>query len=206
MSRGSLASRRVLLLATNSAGKVAELREIFAGLPVTLVTPAELGIDLDPEETGATLDENARLKATAFARESGCASLADDSGLEVDALDGEPGVRSKRYAGPDADDAERIQLLLRTMEGVAEADRGARFRCVMALATPERLVGTVEGRCDGRIAFAPRGQGGFGYDPVFFLPERGLTMAEIPPAEKNAISHRGRAGLAARALIDSWRG
>ncbi len=193
-----------LLLATNSAGKLGELQEILAGLPLELITPAQISLDLEVDETGATLEENAILKATAFARESGLPALADDSGLEIDALGGEPGVRSKRYAGPDASDADRIALVLGKLEGVPEAQRGARFRCVMALATPEELIGTVEGTCEGRIAFAPRGDNGFGYDPIFLLPERGRTMAELPSEVKNVISHRGRAGAAARRLVESW--
>ncbi|HET7769531.1 MAG TPA: non-canonical purine NTP pyrophosphatase, partial [Chloroflexota bacterium] len=144
-----------LLLATSSEKKIAELKEIFAGLPVTLVTPAELGLTLDPEETGATFEQNARLKARAFAAASGLPALADDSGLEVDALGGEPGVYSKRYAGPDASDSDRIAFLLRRLERVPEAQRTARFRCVMALATPEEEIGTVDGTCEGRIGLQP---------------------------------------------------
>ena len=193
-----------LLLGTSSEKKIAELKEIFAGLSVTLVTPAELGLTLDPEETGTTFEANARLKARAFAAASGLPALADDSGLEVDALGGEPGVYSKRYAGPNATDADRIAFLLGKLDGVPEAQRTARFRCVMALATPEEELGTAGGTCEGRIGFEPRGTNGFGYDPIFVLPERGRTMAELPSAEKHAISHRGRAGGAARGLIQRW--
>jgi XTP/dITP diphosphohydrolase len=180
------------------------MREIFASLPVRLVTPHEIGLDLEVEETGATFEANAILKATAFAERSGVTALADDSGLEIDALGGEPGVHSKRYAGPDASDADRIALVLEKLRGVPEGARTARFRCVMALAMPEDVVGTVDGTCEGQIAFAPRGTNGFGYDPIFLLPERGHTMAELPSAEKNAISHRGRAGVAAQALVRRW--
>ncbi len=193
-----------LLVATNNPHKIAELGAILAGLPVTLVTPGEIGLDLDVEETGQTLEENAILKATAFARASGLPALADDSGLEVDALGGDPGVRSRRYAGEHASDEMRIALLLERLRGVPEAQRTARFRCVMALATAEGLVGTVQGTCEGRIAGAPRGRHGFGYDPIFWLPERGQTMAELTPEEKNQISHRARAGAAARRLIEAW--
>ena len=202
-----------LLLATNSGGKLRELRAIFAGVPCTLLSPADAGVQLDPEETGATLRENAVLKATAFARASGLLSLADDSGLEVDALGGEPGVHSHRYAGPGATDADRIALLLARLRGVPEGQRSARFRCVMALAAPgapgapvgpDGLIGTVEGVCEGRITFEPRGTNGFGFDPVFWLPERGRTMAALADDEKHAISHRGRAGVAARRLILAW--
>ena len=193
-----------LLLGTTSAHKLAELREIFDGLPVQLVTPRDIGLDLDPDETGATLEENSRIKAEAFAQASGLPALADDSGLEVDALRGAPGVHSKRYAGPDATDADRIALLLRNVSGVPDSQRGARFRCVMTLATPDAVVGAVQGTCEGRIGHEPRGQNGFGYDPIFFFPDRGRTMAELPSEEKNAISHRGRAGAAARELIARW--
>ena len=193
-----------LLLATNNAGKLRELHDILSGLPLELVTPSQIGLDLEVDETGASFEENAILKATAFARASGLPALADDSGLEIDALGGEPGVHSKRYAGPDASDADRIALVLSKLQDVPEAQRSARFRCVMALATPEELVGTVEGVCEGRVAFAPRGDNGFGYDPIFLLPERGRTMAELPAEEKNVISHRGRAGAAARGLVEGW--
>ena len=193
-----------LLLGTSSEKKIAELKDILAGLPLTLVTPADVGLTLDPEETGTTFEANARLKARAFATASGLPSLADDSGLEVDALGGEPGVYSKRYAGTHASDADRISFLLRKLEAVPEGRRAARFRCVIALATPLAEIGTVDGTCEGRIAFAPRGSNGFGYDPIFELPDRHKTMAELKSAEKHAVSHRGRAGAAARSLIERW--
>jgi XTP/dITP diphosphohydrolase len=193
-----------LLIGTTSAHKLGELRQIFGSLPVQLVTLRDIGLDLDPEETGTTFEENARIKAVAFAQASGLPALADDSGLEVDALNGAPGVYSKRYAGPDATDADRIALLLRNLGGVPDDQRTARFRCVMVLATPKEEVGTVQGTCEGRIVHAPQGSNGFGYDPVFLFPERGLTMAELSADEKNAVSHRGRAGAAARELISRW--
>jgi XTP/dITP diphosphohydrolase len=199
------ASRARLLLASNSRHKLLELRSILADLPVELVTPAEVGIDLDVPETGLTFHENAELKAITFARHGGMVALADDSGLEIDALDGEPGVQSKRYAGPGATDADRIALVLSRLRDVPAIRRTARFRCVIALATPESLVGTVEGVCYGLIASEPRGAGGFGYDPIFWLPDRGCTMAELRPDEKNQISHRGRAARASRDLIDRWQ-
>ncbi|MGI8423187.1 MAG: RdgB/HAM1 family non-canonical purine NTP pyrophosphatase [Chloroflexota bacterium] len=193
-----------LLLGTSSEKKIAELQEIFAGLPVTLVTPADVALDLDPEETGATFEENARLKARAFARASGLPALADDSGLEVDALGGEPGVYSRRYAGPDATDDDRIAYLLRKLDGVPAGRRAARFRCVMALATPDADIGTVHGTCEGRIALERRGVNGFGYDPIFLLLEQDKTMAELTSAHKHLVSHRGQAGAAARAMIQRW--
>jgi XTP/dITP diphosphohydrolase len=193
-----------LLLGTSSRKKLGELLPILDRAPLTLVTPPDLGLDLDVEETGETFRDNAILKANAFARSAGLPALADDSGLEVDALGGAPGVRSARYAGPGASDADRIALLLRNLAHVPAAQRQARFRCTMALATPEGLVGTVDGTCEGEIAFAPRGSNGFGYDPVFLLSHLGRTMAELKDEEKHAISHRGRAGRAALELIERW--
>ncbi|MGH2369006.1 MAG: RdgB/HAM1 family non-canonical purine NTP pyrophosphatase [Chloroflexota bacterium] len=193
-----------LLLASTSAKKLAELVEVFAGLPLTLATPQEIGLDLEVEETGETFAANAVLKAVAFARAAQLPALADDSGLEIDALGGEPGVRSRRYAGPQATDADRIALVLEKLRDVPDGQRTARFRCAMAVATPAGLVGTMDGTCEGEIAREPRGDHGFGYDPIFFLPERGRTMAELSSAEKHAISHRGRAAQAARRLIASW--
>ena len=163
-----------LLLGTSSRKKLGELRPILGGAPLTLVTPADLGLDLDVEETGETFRDNAILKANAFARAAGLPALADDSGLEVDALDGAPGVRSARYAGPGASDADRIALLLRNLAhvpgGTAPAPASA-----APWPWPRRrgLVGTVDGTCEGEIAFAPRGSNGFGYDPVFLLPDAG---------------------------------
>ncbi len=174
------------------------------GLSVELVTPDDMGLDLDPEETGETFEDNARLKALAFARAAVMPALADDSGLEVDALGGAPGVYSKRYAGPDSRDADRIALLLKNLAGVADAQRSARFRCVIALATPDGVVGTRSGVCDGSIGHAPRGENGFGYDPVFLVQGTGRTMAELSANEKNRVSHRGRAAGAARELIEIW--
>jgi XTP/dITP diphosphohydrolase len=188
-----------LLLATNNAGKVREYRDILGDLPIELVTPAEIGLDLEVEETGTTYEENARLKALAFAQASGLIALADDSGLEVDALGGDPGMRSHRYAR--GGDADRYHLLLERLQGVPVEERTARFRCVAAVATPAGEVYTVEGICPGVIIDDPRGTGGFGYDPVFLLPELGRTMAELAPQEKNRRSHRGRAGQTARPLL-----
>jgi XTP/dITP diphosphohydrolase len=193
-----------VLLGTSSQKKIAELRPMFAGLPVDLVTPAEVGLDIDPEETGATLEENARIKALAFARAAQMPALADDSGLEVDALGGAPGVYSKRFAGPDATDADRIALLLDKLADVPDAERTARFRCVIALATPEDVAGSVAGTCEGSIGRAPRGSNGFGYDPVFLVGGTRRTMAELSTEEKNQVSHRGRAAAAARALVETW--
>jgi len=190
-----------LLIATNNPGKVREYEALLRGLPLTLTCPAQEWIDIRVEETGSTFAENARLKAVAYARASGLLTLADDSGLEVDALGGEPGPRSARYAGPGASDENRYLLLLSRLEGVPWERRTARFRCVIAVATPQGEVRTAEGTCDGIIAFEPKGKHGFGYDPVFYVLEHGQTMAELGPEVKNRISHRARAAEGARRIL-----
>ncbi len=190
-----------LLIATNNAGKVREFQELFAGLNLRLVAPSTLGLKLEVEENGTTYRENARLKAEAFARASGLLTLADDSGLEVDALEGEPGLRSSRYAGAGAGDAERVRFLLAKLEGVPWEKRTARFRCVIALAALSAEPHFFEGTCEGVIALEPRGGQGFGYDPIFYFPEYRLTMAELDPALKNRISHRGRAAAEAARFL-----
>ncbi len=192
-----------LLIATNNAGKVAEFRKLLDGCGWELVTPAQLRIELDVEETGQTYLENATIKAIAFAKASGLTALADDSGLEVEALDGRPGILSARYAGPDLTDAERAGELLKELAGVPDEERTARFRCLIAIARNEDNVRSVEGTVEGRIAREPRGENGFGYDPVFLLPNRGLTAAELTPDEKHAVSHRGVAAQKARKLLES---
>ncbi len=190
-----------LLIATGNPGKVREYDELLAGLPISCIGPADLGIALDIDESGDTYQENATLKALAFARASGRVTLADDSGLEVDALSGRPGVRSARYGGPGMGDADRWKLLLQELEGVPREARTARFRCAIVLATPAGEVTAVEGSCEGRITFEPAGDNGFGYDPVFFVLKENLTMAQLPSEVKNRISHRGRAAQAARPVI-----
>ncbi|GAB4568139.1 MAG: RdgB/HAM1 family non-canonical purine NTP pyrophosphatase [Anaerolineae bacterium] len=190
-----------LLIATHNAGKLREYRQLLADLPLQVVELAHVGITEDVPEDGDTFAENARAKALAYARMSGLWTWADDSGLEVDALNGEPGVMSARYGGPGASDEDRYRLLLQRLEGVPEHKRTARFRCVIALASPQGEVHLAEGVCEGRITTEPRGQGGFGYDPVFFVPELGRTMAELTAEEKNAISHRGRAAREAREVL-----
>jgi XTP/dITP diphosphohydrolase len=194
-----------LLIATNNLNKVQELQEILADLPLAITTPAQEGLTLDPEETGATFEENAIIKACAFAQASGLLTLADDSGLEVDALGGEPGVYSARYGGTAKDDhAGRNRLVLDKLItlNVPWTERTGRFRCVIALATPDRLIGTVQGTVEGYIAYEPKGSNGFGYDPIFFVPEFNQTLAEVPSAQKHSISHRGRAGRAAAKLVE----
>ncbi len=190
-----------LLLGTDNRGKVAEYRALLKNLPYELVTPAELGLKKEVSESGRTFKENATLKAVALATESGLPTLADDSGLEVEALGGEPGVFSARYAGEGASDGERIRYLLKRLESVPREKRRARFCCVIALAGCGEKPELFSGECRGIIAFEPKGTGGFGYDPVFYLPELGKTMAELTFAGKNRISHRGKAARkAARRL------
>ena len=194
-----------LLIATNNPGKIREYQELLADLSLELTSPAQEGLDIEVAETGESFAENARLKAIAYAKASGLLTLADDSGLEVDALGGEPGVRSARYAGEGASDEERYQLLLEKLKDVPWEERTARFRCVIAVATPGREVYTAEGSCEGIIAFEPEGEHGFGYDPVFYLPEYGKTMAELPPRVKNKISHRARAVQKTREFLAQIR-
>jgi len=160
---------------------------------------------LDVDETGTTFEENARLKALTCARHTGLFTLADDSGLQVDALNGMPGVYSARYAGPDAGDAERYQKLLHELCQVPAGQRSARFRCVIALAWPDGRCETFEGSCEGEITFEPQGQHGFGYDPVFYMPEHSRTMAQLPAELKNRISHRARATALALARLRQLR-
>ena len=200
------AERMKLLVATNNAGKLREYRDLLRGLPMTVVSPADEHIELAVDETGGTFVDNAILKATAFAERSGLLTLADDSGLEVDALHGEPGVYSARYGGPDGTDVTRYELLLKTLERVPWEERGARFRCVVAVVAPGSgqspdAALLTEGRCEGFIARAPRGEHGFGYDPVFFVPQFGRHMAELPAETKNQISHRARAVQSAHAAM-----
>jgi XTP/dITP diphosphohydrolase len=191
-----------LLIATNNPGKLREYQEILASLPVELLSPADTGLALDPEETGSTFQENAIIKAQAFAQAGGLLTLADDSGLEIDALNGEPGVYSARYGNTDKKDHKgRYRLVLEKLADIPVEKRTARFKCVVALAAGEEIIGTAEGAVEGTITFAPKGEGGFGYDPVFFVPEFERTMAELTSDEKNSISHRSRAVQAAMFMI-----
>lgn len=190
-----------LLLATNNAGKLAEYRQLLAGCGWELVTPSELGLSLPAEETGDTYEENATMKALKAAQVGGLHALADDSGLEVDALAGEPGPRAARFGGEGTTYREKMALLLERLQGVPTPERGCRFVCVIAIADPQGGVRLCRGECPGLVAEAPRGEGGFGYDPIFYLQEQGLTMAQLSAEEKNAISHRGRAAqMACRVL------
>lgn len=195
-----------LLIATNNPHKLAEYRDILAGLPVELASLVDVGITADVPETGATFEENAVQKAIAYARLSGLPTLADDSGLVVDALDGKPGIHSARWGGRETPYPERHRRLQRLLADVPWEQRTARFVCVIAIATLGGEVRTVEGVCEGLIAREPRGAGGFGYDPMFYVPEYDRTMAELPAEIKNRISHRGRAGAVARTLLTSPQG
>jgi XTP/dITP diphosphohydrolase len=190
-----------LLLATNNKGKLEELRVLLAGVPFDLVSPADVGLSLDVDENGKTYEANARIKAAAFSKASGVLTLADDSGLEVDALNGAPGVLSSRYAGPGATDSQRVAYLLSKLEGIPLDKRGARFRCVIAISGPRDDMRLCSGSCRGVISLAPRGNNGFGYDPVFYLPRLSKTIAELAPDVKNRISHRARAAAGARKIL-----
>jgi len=196
-----------LLIATNNPGKLREYQEILTDLPVELVSPADAGLTLDPEETGSTFEENAIIKAQEFAQVSGLLTLADDSGLEIDALNGEPGVYSARYGNTAKQDHEgRYRLVLEKLANTPSEQRTARFKCVVALVAGEKVVGTADGAVEGVITLAPKGEGGFGYDPVFFVPEFERTMAELTSDEKNSISHRSRAVHAAMPMIEQLCG
>jgi XTP/dITP diphosphohydrolase len=196
----------VLLLASANQGKLRELRTILAGLPVELVglTQAGLGDPPEVEETGDTFLENARIKARAYAAWSGRAAVADDSGLEVDALGGAPGVRSARYAGQGAGDQANLDKLLAALAGVPPERRTARFRCAAVLVDPEGGEWHAEAAWEGRVLDAPRGTGGFGYDPVFLPDGWDRTSAEVDQVTKDAASHRGKAFRALRPAIERW--
>jgi XTP/dITP diphosphohydrolase len=185
-----------LLLATNNPGKVREFRRLLEELPFEVVAPADAGIALEVEEDGRDYTENAIKKAEAFAAAGDCIALADDSGIEVDALDGRPAHLSARYGGPGLDDEGRMLKLLDDTSSVPDGDRGARYRAIVAVAVPGVATRTFEGVLEGSLAREPAGSGGFGYDPIFVLAG-GRTTAELSADEKDAASHRGRALRAA---------
>ncbi|MEG6614007.1 XTP/dITP diphosphatase [Pseudoclostridium thermosuccinogenes] len=184
---------RKFLVATKNKGKLKEIEEILAGLPFEVVSMEQAGIDKDIEEYGTTFEENAMIKAKELHRLTGEMVMADDSGLEVDYLNGAPGIYSARFAGEGATDEDKNKKLLELLEGVPFEKRSARFVCVIAVVFPDGRSFTVKGTCDGYIGFAPQGTNGFGYDPLFFLPEYNMTTAQLDPDEKNKISHRGKA-------------
>lgn len=179
------------VLATHNPGKLKEMSAVLSRFGVEVVSPKELGITVDVEETGTTFAENAMLKARAICEATGLPAIADDSGLCVDALNGGPGVYSARYGGEGLDDKGRYMLLLENMRG--QTSRAAHFTCSIACAFPNGDTLTSEGECHGTIAFAPMGDGGFGYNPVFFVPEKAKTFAQMTLEERSAISHRGKA-------------
>ena len=210
--------RPKLLIATHNPGKIREYRALLGDVLFELVSLSDAAITAEVEETGSTFEANARLKACGYAALSRLTTLADDSGLEVDALDGQPGVRSARYGEDTVDqdasgklsDHDRVTLLLRNLDGVPWDRRTARFRCVIAIAGPPTVKATpdhpalLEGSVEGVIQYKPMGNDGFGYDPVFYLPSYGLTMAQLPMDEKNRISHRAQAAKKAVQLLHRW--
>lgn len=194
-----------LLLATSNPGKIREYRLLLDGLGYLITTPPEEGIAEVIAESGSTYEQNAQLKAVVYARSSRLTTLADDSGLEVDALNGEPGIQSARFAGEAATDTEKVCLLLAKLQGVPWERRTACFKCVIAIVGPRGREEICRGECHGMIAFEPKGKNGFGYDPIFVLPETGKTMAELPAEIKNQISHRARASQKARQVLQQLR-
>ncbi len=182
------------VLATNNPGKRKELATILETLNIEVVLPSELGLIMDVEETGTTFAENAMLKAQALCKAANLPAIGDDSGLCVDALNGGPGVYSARYGGEELDDMGRMRLLLSSMQG--SRTRAAHFTCAIACAFPNGDTLAAQGQCDGAIAFAPMGTDGFGYDPVFLIPAKGKTFAQLTSDEKNQLSHRGKALVA----------
>ena len=196
-----------LLIGTRNESKKKEIGELLSEIPIQLVTLVDIGIDDEVEEDGQTFEENAILKAEGYGRLSGLLTLADDSGIEVDALGGRPGVFSARYAGLNATDEERNKMLMSELVNVPDNERTARFRCVVALWSPKTGVSsTYEGRVEGFIARRPQGNNGFGYDPFFFSEEIGKTLAQIPATMKHRISHRGKAMKKAKVkLVDSLK-
>jgi XTP/dITP diphosphohydrolase len=197
---GAPRGEHLLLIGSGNPGKQREWRDLLAGQGAVLVVPQDLDpVPPEPDETGTTFEQNAVHKARAYSVATGLRTLADDSGLEVDALHGAPGLRSRRFFGDGASPEERNTKLLALLDGVTA--RGARFVCVAALATPDGRVETFDGEVRGEIGLAPRGEGGFGYDPIFVIAGDGRTMAEVSPREKHSLSHRGLAAAKVRARL-----
>jgi XTP/dITP diphosphohydrolase len=190
-----------LLVATHNQGKLREYRALLADLPLSLLSLDDAAITHEVEETGATFYANATLKARAYAELSGLWTWADDSGLEVDVLDGRPGVLSARYGEPGLNDVQRYMRLLAELRPYPQEQWTARFRCAVAIALPDGRMLTAEDTVEGVITDRPRGEHGFGYDPIFYLPEYGVTLAELPPAVKNRISHRAKASEEGKRLL-----
>lgn len=182
-----------LIFATGNENKMKEIRMILGDLDYEILSMKEAGIDVDIVEDGKTFEENATIKATAISKIANCLVLADDSGLEVDYMDKQPGIMSARWMGEDTSYRIKNQKIIETLEGVPDENRTARFVCAIAAAFPDGHVVTKRGTIEGIIGYEERGENGFGYDPIFFLPEYGKTTAELSPEEKNKISHRGQA-------------
>lgn len=194
-----------ILFATGNADKMREIREILEGTGIEAISLKEAGVSLEVEENGATFEENALIKARACMELTGEVALADDSGLEVDAMDREPGVHSARYMGRDTSYHIKNKSIIERLEGKEGEERSARFVCAIAAAFPDGRVLTTRGTMEGRIAYEERGENGFGYDPIFYLPEYGCCSAELPPEKKNELSHRGRALRAMKdRLLAEW--
>jgi XTP/dITP diphosphohydrolase len=191
-----------ILVATANPGKLREFEAALAAAGIEAVGLAALSDPAPVEETGATFEENARIKAEAYSQRTDLPVLADDSGLEVDALNGEPGVLSARYGGPGLSDGDRVRVVVRKLAGVPKSQRAGRFRCVLAVARAGKVLGTFEGVVEGRILDEPRGKGGFGYDPIFFHEGVGWAFGELSLEEKQALSHRGKA---IRSFLDAVR-
>lgn len=191
-----------IIFATGNEHKMVEIRMILKDLGMPVVSLKEAGIDVDIVEDGTTFEENARIKATAIAGMTGDIVLADDSGLEIDYLNKEPGIYSARYAGTDTSYDIKNQMLLDRLKGVPDEQRTARFVCAIAAAFPDGTVLTARGTMEGRIGYEIAGENGFGYDPIFFLPEYGMTSAQITPEKKNELSHRGKALRAMRVMME----
>jgi XTP/dITP diphosphohydrolase len=189
-----------LLVATTNTGKLREIRSVLGGVPVELVTLRDLPTIEEPEETGLTFEDNARLKALYYSGRAGMTTVAEDSGLVVDGLDGEPGVRSARFLRPDASYAERFEEIFNRLSGPPEKNRAARFVCALAVADRGHVIYEARGTVEGEIARQPRGTAGFGYDPIFYYPPYGATLAEVSEDAKLAVAHRGQAFRA----LTSW--
>lgn len=193
-----------VIIATKNVGKAKEFAELFAHKNVHVQTLLDYPEIVDVEETGTTFEENAIMKAETIAHLLGKIVIADDSGLIIDALNGQPGIYSARYAGEEKDDEKNIDKVLHELEGVDDRDRTARFYCALAVATPNKQILTVHGTCEGKILRERKGTNGFGYDPIFFVKEKGKTMAELSSEEKNKISHRANALKKLAADVDSF--
>lgn len=190
-----------IVFATTNEGKVKEIKEILKDFPIEVVSMKEMGITADIEENGTTFEENSLIKARALAKLTGLPALADDSGLEVDYLNGEPGIYSARYLGRDTDYDYKNNYIIDKLSGAKGKDRSARFVCVISLVLPDGREFVERGVVEGLIGYEQKGENGFGYDPIFYLPEYGKTSAELPPEKKNKISHRGKALTAMKKLI-----